>query len=286
MPKPKMKEFLRAMGRMQEEDFVTTEEFHKIFTAVMEAVKLSAVRNKDQIQEISAVADRKAKELEDHFKTLLDAVDKRMQEVRDGERGADGETPIAGIDYPDYDEIRDFIRSEVATLPSLDDIEERIKSAMTIDEVKRGLEQLEGNDRLSFEAINGIEQFIDETVRKMGAELRRGPMAITGGGTNASSGGSTNITDQNGTAWRVFYTDGSGDVTELALGASGSYLQSQGASSAPTWATPAGSGDVVKVGTPVDGQIGVWTGDGTIEGDAALTFDTTTDSLVIAASGN
>lgn len=52
-----------------------------------------------------------------------------------------------------------------------------------------------------------------------------------------------------------------------------------------TWATPAGSGDVAKVGTPVDGQIGVWTGDGTIEGDAALTFDTTDDTLVIAASG-
>jgi len=52
-----------------------------------------------------------------------------------------------------------------------------------------------------------------------------------------------------------------------------------------TWATPAGSGDVSKVGTPVDGQLGVWTGDGTIEGDAALTFDTTTDDLVIAASG-
>ena len=52
-----------------------------------------------------------------------------------------------------------------------------------------------------------------------------------------------------------------------------------------TWATPAGSGDVAKVGTPADGQVGVWTGDGTIEGDAALTFDTTTDSLVIAASG-
>lgn len=52
-----------------------------------------------------------------------------------------------------------------------------------------------------------------------------------------------------------------------------------------TWATPAGSGDVSKVGTPVDGQIGVWAGDGTIEGDSALTFDTTDDTLVVAASG-
>ena len=40
-----------------------------------------------------------------------------------------------------------------------------------------------------------------------------------------------------------------------------------------TWATPSGSGDVSKVGTPVDNQVGVWTGDGTIEGDASLTWD-------------
>lgn len=58
------------------------------------------------------------------------------------------------------------------------------------------------------------------------------------------------------------------------------YLRGDGA-----WATPAGSGDVSKVGTPADGQVGVWTGDGTIEGDAALTFDTTDDTLVIGASG-
>jgi hypothetical protein len=33
-----------------------------------------------------------------------------------------------------------------------------------------------------------------------------------------------------------------------------------------------GGGDVYKVGTPVDNQIGVWTGDGTIEGNANFTF--------------
>jgi len=32
-------------------------------------------------------------------------------------------------------------------------------------------------------------------------------------------------------------------------------------------------GDVIKVGTPVNNQIGVWTGDGTLEGDADLTWD-------------
>lgn len=34
-----------------------------------------------------------------------------------------------------------------------------------------------------------------------------------------------------------------------------------------------GSGDVSKVGTPVDNQIGIWTGDGTIEGLTNLTFN-------------
>ena len=40
-----------------------------------------------------------------------------------------------------------------------------------------------------------------------------------------------------------------------------------------SWQTAAGSGDVSKVGTPVNSQIGVWTGDGTIEGDVDLTYD-------------
>ena len=87
------------------------------------------------------------------------------------------------------------------------------------------------------------------------------------------------ITGATATAWRVFYSDGSGVITELALGASGTFLQSNGASAAPSFSTPAGSGDVTKVGTPVNNQVGVWTGDGTIEGDPDLTFDTTTNTL-------
>ena len=40
-----------------------------------------------------------------------------------------------------------------------------------------------------------------------------------------------------------------------------------------------GAGDVTKVGTPVNNEIGVWTGDGTIEGDALLTWDGTVLTL-------
>jgi hypothetical protein len=39
------------------------------------------------------------------------------------------------------------------------------------------------------------------------------------------------------TAWRIFYSDTNGDVTELAFGADGTYLQSNGVAAAPTFET-------------------------------------------------
>ena len=55
------------------------------------------------------------------------------------------------------------------------------------------------------------------------------------------SGGYTNLTSFIAqTAWRLFYSDASGDVKELALGADGEYLKSNGAALAPSWATPSG----------------------------------------------
>jgi hypothetical protein len=65
---------------------------------------------------------------------------------------------------------------------------------------------------------------------------------------NSLSAGYTNLTsfvDQ--TAWRIFYSDGSGDVKELALGAANEYLKSQGASSIPTWGAIAGGSESTSV---------------------------------------
>jgi hypothetical protein len=47
-----------------------------------------------------------------------------------------------------------------------------------------------------------------------------------------------------------------------------------------TWATPAGSGDVSKVGTPVNNQLAIWTGDGTLEGTSDITYDNTSFNIV------
>ena len=61
-------------------------------------------------------------------------------------------------------------------------------------------------------------------------------------------------TTLDGTAWRVAYTNAEGDVTELALGADGTFLKSNGASAAPSFATPTGEGggiaNVVEDTTP------------------------------------
>ena len=87
--------------------------------------------------------------------------------------------------------------------------------------------------------------------------------------------------------WKVFYTNGSGVLVELTNGAANTVLTSSGATSAPSWA--ATQGDVTKVGTPVNNEIGVWTGDGTLEGEANFIYNsaaTTTDQLTLTgASG-
>lgn len=57
--------------------------------------------------------------------------------------------------------------------------------------------------------------------------------------TSAGGGGYTNLTQfisQNN--WKMFYSDGSGDVQELSIGTSGKVLTSNGASSIPSWETP------------------------------------------------
>lgn len=81
------------------------------------------------------------------------------------------------------------------------------------------------------------------TANKGIASFNSSDFTVAGGAVSLKNAPYTNLTsfvDQ--TAWRVFYSDGSGDVKELSLGTSGQYLKANGATSAPTWADlPAGS---------------------------------------------
>lgn len=76
---------------------------------------------------------------------------------------------------------------------------------------------------------------------------------LTTDGTNviwgAGGSGYTNLNQFTGqTAHRLFYSDGSGDVQELAFGTSGQVLTSNGTTSAPSFQTVSGGGGSVTIG--------------------------------------
>jgi hypothetical protein len=97
-------------------------------------------------------------------------------------------------------------------------------------------------------------------------------------------GGYTNLTqfvDQ--TAWRLFYSNGDGDVIELALGTDGTYLRSNGAAAAPTWDTPGGAGTVTSVAMSVPTGLLVSGSPITGAGTFAVTLDTGYEIFTTAA---
>jgi hypothetical protein len=71
----------------------------------------------------------------------------------------------------------------------------------------------------------------------------------------------------------IIYFTGSATPVRLAKGTATQVLAMNAGATAPEWTAAAGGGDVSKVGTPVNSQVGVWTGDGTIEGAASFTYD-------------
>jgi hypothetical protein len=62
------------------------------------------------------------------------------------------------------------------------------------------------------------------------------------------------------TAWRIFYTNADGNMTELELGANGTYLRSSGVDQIPGFSTPSGAGDVVGPAANTDNYVPQWDG--------------------------
>jgi hypothetical protein len=55
----------------------------------------------------------------------------------------------------------------------------------------------------------------------------------------------TSTSDHTAGNWKVFHSNGSGQLVELALGADGTFLKSNGTAAAPSFATPAGGGSSI-----------------------------------------
>lgn len=94
----------------------------------------------------------------------------------------------------------------------------------------------------------------------------------------------------NGTDGELITWNSSGVAATVAAGTATHVLTSNGVGTAPTFQAIAAGGDVSKVGTPVNDQLGVWTGDGTIEGVAGLTYDgvnlTASGTITGSVTGN
>lgn len=91
-------------------------------------------------------------------------------------------------------------------------------------------------------------------------------ISISGGSIDTTASGGLLITVPGSTFASL--SDGPGAFTGQTLKS----IRVNAGETALEYYTPAGAGDVVKVGTPVDNQIGVWTGNGTIEGPTTLTW--------------
>lgn len=156
-----------------------------------------------------------------------------------GKDGKDGKSPVVGKDFMTDEEVKKMI----------EDLDNRIRPELT-SIFRKGA----GVATKTY-SLSELEGMLDATTGQVPTKQADGswaPATPAGAGDmlaatydpNTVSGDAFLMTNMNGTAHRLFYTDASGDVTELAHGTSGQVLQSNGATSAPSWAS-AGSGDML-----------------------------------------
>lgn len=78
----------------------------------------------------------------------------------------------------------------------------------------------------------------DISLANLGEKAHASLTGVTANQHHNRSHAITGASDHTATAWRLFYSDASGNLQELALGTAGHHLKSQGASAVPTWEAP------------------------------------------------
>jgi len=147
---------------------------------------------------------------------------------------------------------------------------EILTALLTVDGTGSGLDAdlLDGHDSAYFgtgsgdvvgpaSAVNNRVVFFDGTTGKL---IKDSGLTLSGSNTGDQTV-PDNLTDFIAqTAWRLFYSNNLGDVTELALGTSGQYLKANGVTAAPTWDIPdsmtyPGAGIALSTGSAWDTSI-------------------------------
>lgn len=116
------------------------------------------------------------------------------------------------------------------------------------------------------------------TTHKFVSSTNLSDIAANTAARHARSHTMTSTSDHSATAHRLFYSNGSGEVTELPFGASGTYLKSNGTTSAPSFDTPGG-------GDGSDGALTITSGTTTIDLGGAAIFIKNYSSISITGTG-
>jgi hypothetical protein len=121
----------------------------------------------------------------------------------------------------------------------------------------------------------GMIRFDTDTAKFMGYEAAWAAFAMADD-LHTRSHTMTSTSDHSAGTWKTFYSDGSGNLIELALGASGDVLTAGGAAAAPTWETPAGGGGLTNF------QDNGLAGEGLY--NSVVTMTTTSTGLLVSPS--
>lgn len=248
----------------QAKDDVTTtskETTQENVRKVQEAIQIVSEKHADALLEVRQLTNKQRKEHEARMVELSKLLNEvRAMEIKDGIDGINPDPEdvvplvMAQIKLPEYKE---------TVLDGRKEIVEKINTGKKKD-LKIEIGQIEGTDKLENNILNRATSILDQRTQFLINKVSNLQASV-----DAGTGGTTSPLTTKGDVYTYSTTN-----ARLGVGANGTVLTADSAEATGLkWATPAGSGDVVKVGTPVNNQLGIWTGDGTLEGDAELTYN-------------